>query len=59
MRVLMAETIRVSIAPFDARVLIASRVEVFSRLRRQRLSDFSVGFAPGVSVGTGVFAAVS
>src|SRR5438105_15763765 len=55
----MAETIRCSMAPVVPRVLIEFRAEGFSRLRHQRLSDFSVGLALGVSVGTGVFAAVS
>jgi hypothetical protein len=45
-------------APVVPRVLSEFRVEIFSRLRHQRLSDFSVGFAPGVSVGTGAFTAV-
>src|SRR5882724_6617782 len=45
-------------APVVPRIVIAFRVEGFSCSRHQRLSDFSVGIALGVSVGTGAFTAV-
>ena len=54
----MAETIRWSMAPVVPRVLIEFRIEVFSRLRHQRLSEVSEGFAVGVFVGIAASAAV-
>ena len=54
----MAETIRCSMAPVVPGDLIVFRVEVFSRLRPQCLSEVFVGFAVGVFVGIAASAAV-